>query len=79
MLEGLEFGEVYEKWNVNTVLEILVGAFEPRNSGQQNRCTDWVELLSCQSLRRLRTASFKEVRAAAPIEPFDVVAATHPD
>jgi hypothetical protein len=35
MLEGLEFGEVYEKWNVNTVLEILVGAFQPRNSEQQ--------------------------------------------
>jgi hypothetical protein len=38
-----------------------------------------MELLSCQSLRRLRTASFKEVNAAAPVEPFDIVAATHPD
>jgi hypothetical protein len=75
----LEFEEACEKWNFNMVLEIVVETFPLRNSGQQipqHRLGGTSQL----SIAAEITNSFiQEVSAAAPIEPFDVVAATHKD
>ena len=79
MLKGLEFGEVYEKWNVITMLEILVKAFEPRNLWQLTPLHRLGGASQLSIAAEITNSFIQEVSAAAPIEPFDVVAATHPD
>lgn len=77
MHQGLEFGEACEKWNFNTVLEIFVKAFPLRNSGQQTpqRRLGGTSQLSIAA--EITNSFIQEVGAAAPVEPYGVVAATH--
>jgi hypothetical protein len=79
MHEGVEFVEACEKWNFNTALEIFVEAFPSRNSGQQipQRRLGGTSQLSIAA--EITNNFIQEVNAAAPIEPFDVVATSHKD
>jgi hypothetical protein len=74
--EGLEFGEVFGKYNYTTVMLAFEEAFPPRHSRRptQHQVDRESQLtIAAEVAKRF----ISEVKSEPPIQPFDVVAATH--
>jgi hypothetical protein len=76
--EGVEFGEGFGKWNYITVMLAFDEAFPPRHSRPptQHQVDGESQLAIAAEVAR---NFISEVKSEPPIQPFDVVAATHTD
>ncbi|KAH8771449.1 hypothetical protein BGZ57DRAFT_954322 [Hyaloscypha finlandica] len=74
--EGLEIGDVFGKWNYITVMHAFEEAFPPRHSERPTQLqVDGESQLAIAA--EILKSFISDVKSEPPIQPFDVVAATH--